>query len=47
MEVANTSICQHVNDNICNIFWVSFHTYKQNKTYYDTNNFMIVYHMDI
>jgi len=46
LEFANTTLVEDVNKNICKLYWVNNYAYCQNKTYYEENNFEIVFHLD-
>ena len=46
LEFANTHIVEHVDQTICKLYWVNNYAYCQNKTYYEQNNFQIVFHLD-
>jgi hypothetical protein len=39
-------IVENIDKNVCKLYWVSNICYHQNKIYYETNNFQIVYHVD-
>lgn len=46
LEFSNSTLVEHVDKNICKLYWVNNNAYKQNKIYYETNNFQIVFHLD-
>ena len=46
LEFANSNIVEDVDKNICKLYWVNNLAYNQNKTYYENNNFQIVFHLD-
>ena len=46
LELSSTQVIEHVNNNICKLYWVNKHAYSQNINYYHNNNFNIVFHLD-
>jgi len=46
LEYCMSFIVENIDKNVCKLYWVSNICYHQNKIYYETNNFQIVYHVD-
>ena len=46
LEFANSNLVEYINDNLCKLYWVNNKAYNQNKSYYENNNFKIVFHLD-
>jgi len=46
LEGANSQVTKHVNENICKLYWIAQSTYNEEPSYYDNNNFYVIYHLD-
>lgn len=46
IEYCDTEIVENTNNHLCKLYWVNKNAYTQNKSYYENNDFKIVYHID-
>jgi hypothetical protein len=46
LEFSNSDLVEYVDKTLCKLYWVNNKSYKQNKVYYENNDFYIVYHLD-
>lgn len=46
LEAENSRTIQRVNEKQCKLFWVNHAAYETNRSYYDTHDFWIVFHLD-
>jgi hypothetical protein len=46
LEFSNTDIVEDVDRHLSKLYWVNNNAYCQNKSYYENNNFLIVFHLD-
>jgi lipopolysaccharide biosynthesis glycosyltransferase len=46
IEFSTSKLVEYVDKNITKLRWVNNLAYAENKTYYENNNFIIVYHLD-
>jgi hypothetical protein len=46
LEFADSLVVEYVDKNLSKLYWVNKNAYNQNKEYYNTSNFYIVFHLD-
>jgi len=46
LEFADSDLVEYTDKELCKLYWVNNKAYKQNTSYYENNDFKIVFHLD-
>jgi len=46
LELCDTNLVEYTDQHLCKLYWVNKKAYLQNKQYYDSSEFYIIFHID-